>query len=233
MDEHVGDATDVVVGSSDGEQPGKRWLLLFIPVILIVVALFAVLGIVGSGQDTDQAVDARTSEVPTTTTSSTVASSTTTETLTPETSTTIVGSLPGSSQPLAGGTPNLQPATGGGGSYTPPPPPPPVETYIPPAVSWTITSCSYQPLSPRKGTVVVNWTSNVSGGSGWQLASLPTGTVSGAYNLDGLVKLEVPGPALAPVVYRTDTGEPVLLRAEVAPFYSHLSILPTGCAGWN
>lgn len=81
--------------------------------------------------------------------------------------------------------------------------------------------------------MVVNWTSNVSGGSGWQLASLPTGTVSGAYNLDGLVKLEVPGPALAPVVYRTDTGEPVLLRAEVAPFYSNLSILPTGCAGWN
>jgi hypothetical protein len=81
--------------------------------------------------------------------------------------------------------------------------------------------------------VVVNWTSNVSGGSGWQVANLPTGSYTARYDANNPYgKLILPNPTGSPVIIRTDTGEPILLGG-TTPFYSNRGIVPTGCAGWS
>jgi hypothetical protein len=188
------------------------------------------------GQNDDTAVDEaasmarRSAEASVTSTTDTTAAPPTTTEAPPEPAP-VAGGGGGIQVPSGGGAYTPPPATGGGGSYTPPPPPPPVETYSQPSVSWTITSCSYQPSSPTTGTLVVNWTWNVTGGSGWQVVNSPASPYYHPVEKGNPYQVGIP-PPLSPVVIRTDTGEPVLLGGR-APYFSNYGIVPTGCAGWS
>jgi hypothetical protein len=122
---------------------------------------------------------------------------------------------------------------GGGGTYVPPPtsppPPPPTSTYSPPSVSWTITSCQWQPAGGTTGTMVINWTWNVTGGSGYVVVNSPNSPYYHPMDTSNPSQIGFSQPT-SPVITRTDTGQPIMLGG--TPYFSNSGYVPGSCAGW-